>query len=227
MAGVGTRGGRTACGVRLAPAAGARSVRRIPRRRTPGRHVVVVRAESQPDGDVPETASSSSPPSSSDADGVPPSAGTTPESKGTKRITTFGVAAAWLRQVVRFSRRQGEYGTPLPPGAKVPPRSKRGSDRQLNRQAEQIAELVVVNTKLREWEAAQRADEARQQEQSWLECRRRVEWLKTRKRNWEVIYDSVSARDAEATLQEIQATNSRIDGLIQSTAKDLQRQDSS
>jgi len=90
-----------------------------------------------------------------------------------------------------------------------------------DRRVDQLAELVVLNEKLRQWDLEQSRDFDEDEDEllddmTWIDCRTKVEFLKTRKENWEAVYESVSSHETEATLSDVE----RIDGKVSSVLKD-------
>lgn len=67
------------------------------------------------------------------------------------------------------------------------------------RQAQQLAELTVLNERLA----------AGNKGSSVIAVRKRIEWLRARRRVWERIYNYVTKQDAAATLAVIEDANSK------------------
>ena len=92
-----------------------------------------------------------------------------------------------------------------------------------DRRVEQLAELVVLNEKLKQWELKNSRDfdeEEAEEEVNWIDCRTKVEFLKTRKENWEAIYDSISSHETEATLSDVERIDSKVSSVLSEEGKE-------
>jgi len=90
-------------------------------------------------------------------------------------------------------------------------------DRRLN----QLAELVVMNEKLRQWDLVNSGDFNEEEDVDVIECRTKVEFLKTRKENWEAIYESVSSHETEATLADVERIDTKVESVLGESQENL------
>ena len=82
-----------------------------------------------------------------------------------------------------------------------------------DRRVDQLAELVVLNEKLADWEQEQT-------ENRWIDCRTKVEFLKTKKKNWEAVYDSISSHETEATLRDVESLETKLSDALSERNKE-------
>lgn len=52
------------------------------------------------------------------------------------------------------------------------------------------------------------------------QARLRLEYLRKRRQNWELIYESITMSDAEATLSDIEAANARVEAALSERSRD-------
>ena len=78
-----------------------------------------------------------------------------------------------------------------------------------DRQREQLAELAVLNERL----AGNQS----------LAARRRIEWLKIRRKEWEQIYNYVTKHDAAVSLAIIEEANRKVEAQVKSPNAPVRR----
>ena len=81
----------------------------------------------------------------------------------------------------------------------------------LDKAMDQLADLAVVNERLAGSDEAQAA-----------EIRNRLEYLKRRRRNWELVYQVVTRQEALCTLSAIEEANRKVDELLSEDSRESQ-----
>lgn len=79
--------------------------------------------------------------------------------------------------------------------------------RARDRQRDQLAELAVLNERLAGHD--------------YVSSRKRVEYLKAKRRNWEAIYNYITRSEAAATLAVIEEANAKVDSLLSAEAQEV------
>lgn len=86
-----------------------------------------------------------------------------------------------------------------------------------DRARDQLADLAVINTRLA---MASTPHEEKEEVEAAAAVRRRVDYLKRRRRNWELVYQYITDEDALCTLETIEEANRKVEeALSESTAE--------